>query len=51
MRGEMEQLVENKSLNESKELLGKKYRRDFLIQPKETEPKEVQRVKSRFKID
>ena len=51
MRGEMEQLVENKSLNESKELLGKKYRRDFLIQPKETEPKEVKRVKSRFKID
>lgn len=51
MRGELEQLIGNKSLSESKEILGKKYRRDFLIQPKETESKEKARVKSRFKID
>lgn len=51
MRGELEQLVENKSLSESKEILGKKYRRDFLMQPKEIESREEKRVKQRFRID
>jgi hypothetical protein len=50
MRGQLEQLIQNKSLSESEELLGKKYSIDFLIQPKEIESREEKRVKQRFGI-
>jgi hypothetical protein len=51
LRGELEQLVRNKAYLESKELLGNRYRREFLSQPVEGESRERERVKRRFGID
>jgi hypothetical protein len=51
LRGELEQVIETKSLREARDLLGRKYRREFLMQPKESESREEMRVRRRFGID